>query len=490
MDKSLLIRDDDLKIEFTRIDLFDILPEDVERRDRIITSLNKLEIQQEVLLHKLDEYKSEIERLSNNSDNVDYIIAVSSGVIAAIIDSLWVGEFSYERGKAWGNRKVNDTVMKVAKSQGYKGDRLNGAIKYLEDNFKIPSDNSWKGKGVGITPKSHHLDDLAHHPTIVGLFFSILTQFTKKAYFSNSEGEFIPITITDDGELIGHDIVHKFYAGTINWFFHLISDMSGSNKTSGAGMGIPGPIVSMLKEISGLPLIKNTNLSELLHKIYTKDRFDLRGELAVLHELGRQAVPVIINEVIVRGSYFIRRLYNELKQHDSIRELNWEKIIPYNNRTINRMLTIATGTFTAVDLLDAGVRSAIKTGGTINPAFWESFILRVNFIGIGRFAIACYSDVKMGLELESTKTSFLEKQMEYLYNLNAIVLYKQADMFIEAKSVEKAINELEKKAVEIEEYYRNQWELINTSMNNISGYSQLIDYSNPGLTAQLLEILE
>lgn len=490
MDKSLLIRDDDLKIEFTRIDLFDILPEDVERRDRIIISLNKLEIQQEVLLHKLDEYKSEIERLSNNSDNVDYIIAVSSGVIAAIIDSLWVGEFSYERGKAWSNRKVNDTVMKVAKSQGYKGDRLNGAIKYLEDNFKIPSDNSWKGKGVGITPKSHHLDDLAHHPTIVGLFFSILTQFTKKAYYSNSEGEFIPITITDNGELIGHDIAHKFYAGTINWFFHLVSDMSGSNKTSGAGMGIPGPLVSMLKEISGLPLIKNTNLSEFLHKIYTKDRFDLRGELAVLHELGRQAVPVMINEVIVRASYFIRRLYNELKQHNSIRAVNWKKIIPYNNRTINRMLTIATGTFTAVDLLDAGVRSAIKTGGAINPAFWESFILRVNFIGIGRFAIACYSDAKMGLKLKSTKSSFLEKQMEYLYNLNAIVLYKQADMFIEAKSVEKAISELENKAVEIEEYYRNQLELINASMNNISKYSQLIDHSNPGLKAQLLEILE
>lgn len=490
MDKSLLIRDDDLKIEFTRIDLFDILPEDVERRDRIIISLNKLEIQQEVLLHKLDEYKSEIERLSNNSDNVDYIIAVSSGVIAAIIDSLWVGEFSYERGKAWSNRKVNDTVMKVAKSQGYKGDRLNGAIKYLEDNFKIPSDNSWKGKGVGITPKSHHLDDLAHHPTIVGLFFSILIQFTKKAYYSNSEGEFIPITITDNGELIGHDIAHKFYAGTINWFFHLVSDMSGSNKTSGAGMGIPGPLVSMLKEISGLPLIKNTNLSEFLHKIYTKDRFDLRGELAVLHELGRQAVPVMINEVIVRASYFIRRLYNELKQHNSIRAVNWKKIIPYNNRTINRMLTIATGTFTAVDLLDAGVRSAIKTGGAINPAFWESFILRVNFIGIGRFAIACYSDAKMGLKLKSTKSSFLEKQMEYLYNLNAIVLYKQADMFIEAKSVEKAISELENKAVEIEEYYRNQLELINASMNNISKYSQLIDHSNPGLKAQLLEILE
>lgn len=490
MDKSLLIRDDDLKIEFTRVDLFDILPEDVERRGRIISSLNKLEMQQDVLLHELDNYKSEIERLTNNADTIDYTIAVSSGVIATLIDSLWVGEFSYERGKAWSNKKVNDAVMKVAKNQGYNGDRLNGAIKYLEDNFKIPSDNSWKGMGVGITPKSHHLDDLAHHPTIVGLFFSILTQFTKEAYFSNSEGEFIPITITDDGELIGNDIVHKFYAGTINWFFHLISDMSGSNKTSGAGMGIPGPLVSMLKEISGLPLIKNTNLSELLHKIYTKDRFDLRGELAVLHELGRQAIPVIINEVIVRGSYFIRRLYNELKQHDTISELNWKKILPYNNRTINRMLTIATGTFTAADLLDAGVRSAIKTGGAINPAFWGSFILRVNFVGLGRFAIACYSDIKMGLDLKSTKTNFLATQMEYMYNLNAIVLYKQEDMFIEARSIEKAISELENKANEIECYYKNQLELIDSSLNNISEYSQLIENRNPGLKNQLLELLE
>ena len=489
MDRSLLIQDNDLKIEFTRTDLFDILPDDLERRARIISSLNKLEMQQDVLLHELENYKSEIERLSNNADTIDYIIAVSSGVIAALIDSLWVGEFSFERGKAWSNQKVNEVVMKVAKSQGYKGNRLKGAIDRLEETFKFPSDNVWNGSDIGVSAKSHHLDDFAHHPTIIGLFFSILTQFTKEAYFSNSKGEFIPITISN-GELIGHDIVHKFYAGTINWFFHLISDMSGSSKTAGAGMGIPGPLVSMLKEISGLPIIRNTNLSEFLHKIYREDRFDLRGELAVLHEIGRQALPVIINEVIVRASYFIRRLYSELKQHDSIRELNWKKIFPYNNRTINRMLTIATGTFIAVDLFDAGVRSAIKTGGAINPAFWGSFVLRVNFVGIGRFAIACYSDIKMGLKLKSTKTSFLATQMEYIYNLNAIVLYKQADMFIEARSVEKAISELENKAVEIECYYKNQLELIAGSLNNISEYSQLIENRNPGLKNQLLEILD
>ena len=183
MDRSIFIQDDDLKIEFTRTDLFDILPEDIERRGRIISALNKLEIQQDTLLHELDKYKAEIERLTNNADTIDYIIAVSSGVIAALIDSLWVGEFSFERGKAWSNQKVNEVVMKVAKSQGYKGNRLKGAIDRLEETFEIPSDNVWKGSDIGVSAKSHHLDDFAHHPTIIGLFFSILTQFTKEVLF-------------------------------------------------------------------------------------------------------------------------------------------------------------------------------------------------------------------------------------------------------------------------------------------------------------------
>ncbi|WP_028560536.1 hypothetical protein [Paenibacillus pinihumi] len=88
-----------------------------------------------------------------------------------------------DRGKAWSNQITNDFVMKVVKAQGYEGNRLDGAIKFLEGKFHIPGDNIWKGKNVGISAKSHHLDDLAHHPTPIGLFFSILTQFTKTGYF-------------------------------------------------------------------------------------------------------------------------------------------------------------------------------------------------------------------------------------------------------------------------------------------------------------------
>ena len=60
------------------------------------------------------------------------------------------------------------------------------------------------------------------------------------------------------------------------------------------------------------------------------------------------------------------------------------------------MLTIATGTFTAIDLADAAIRSAIKSGGE-PMTFLKNFVLLVNFVGVGRFAIAIGQDTLMGV---------------------------------------------------------------------------------------------
>jgi len=131
---------------------------------------------------------------------------------------LWVEDFSFERGKEWSNKTFNDFAMKTAKKQGYHKDRLDGAISFFEDKFKIPSDNVWKGTGAGISTKSHHLDDLAHHPKPLGLFSSILTQFSKTGYFQNKDGSFIKMAVSEEGDLIGEDFTQKIFAGSINWF--------------------------------------------------------------------------------------------------------------------------------------------------------------------------------------------------------------------------------------------------------------------------------
>ena len=77
------------------------------------------------------------------------------------------------------------------------------------------------------------------------------------------------------------------------------------------GTGLPGPIVSLLKELSALPVFRNLNedgnrevsvwISKLFNGTLLKNsngdpiKFDLRTEIGVTEQLGKQAIPVIVN---------------------------------------------------------------------------------------------------------------------------------------------------------------------------------------------------
>lgn len=458
--------------------------------EQILAGLGQAESEIRAAQDRIDALDQDIDRLTNQADHIDNLVAVGSGLLAGLIDVLWVGQFNFERGKAWSNHAINDFVMKTAKSQGYKGERLQGAIQFLEEKFPVPSDSIWKGKDVGISAKSHHLDDLAHHPTPIGLFFSILTQFTKKGYFQNGEGTFLPISIDENGlELIGSDIPSKIFCGTVNWFFHLVSDMSGSNKTAGVGMGIPGPIVSLLKELSTIPGLDQTGLPKKLKEVFVKERFDLRAELAVLHEVGRQAVPVLINEVLVRAFYFIRRLVTEVKSKRSLKDIEWRETLPWNNRTIARMLTIATGTFTAVDLADATIRAAIKSGGNW-ATFGTQLLLQVNFVGIGRFTVAVYSDVSMGSQRERSQDKRIAVLSEQLHWANAKVSYLQADVWQTAERAETSLREAEQMMRQSIVIFARAWEENRASLRQIGQMRTDIQAINPRLIDDIRDLLK
>lgn len=484
---NVKIKNDDVEAEF---ELEVGITSSNERQQEINDGLKDVDAHLAFNNKRLEELNKEIDRLTNHADGIDNMVAVASGILAGLVDSFWVGAFSMERGKAWSNEKVNKFVQKVARAKGYECNRLEDAIKFLEDNYSIPSDNTWSGKGVGISPSSHRLDDLAHHPTPIGLFFSILTQFTKKAYFQNRHGDFLPFSIEEDKlELIGHNIPSKIFAGTVNWFFHLVSDMSGTNKTAGKGMGIPGPIVSLLKEASLLPGLNKTDLPQKINDVFVKERFDLRSELAVGHELGRQTVPVIINEVIVRAFYFIRRFIMELKEKKSLAKVNWRNTLPWRNRTIVRMLTIATGTFTLVDLGDAAIRGAMKSGGN-TAMFATQFILHVNFVGVGRFAVAIGTDTTMGAKRNKLRNERLGLLSEQLHLMNAKVYYLQANAWIAAETTEQTINETIEMADQAAKFAVEAWEANEKSFKNISTYKKGIEKHNDHLIDDIEDILK
>ena len=365
------------------------------------------------IIYDLD---AQIDLLSSQADNFDYLVAVASGILCGMLDILWVGEFSLEHGREIACDKVEAFVKKAAKLTGCESDDLGASVKHLEKLFPIPSDGNTPDFGGGL---QHHLRDFAHHPTIVGLMFSLLTQFTYKSYGTDTAGMFIVVDVPDKSRtFIGEDTPTKILYGTLTWFFHLVSDMAGSSSTAGktGGTGIPGPLLALAKELSVLPFFREMQIGEhslslFLSKLFNgtlfaehdengkiiKDtvlKFDLRGEFGGVAELGRQALPVIANECIVRGIYFIRRFAMELKENhvrslSEIRNIDWNNIKPAGNPTIARMLTVATGVFTTVDIGDA----------IISQKYWVS----INYVGIGRFAVAIGEDVSWGLKARKVK---------------------------------------------------------------------------------------
>jgi putative uncharacterized protein FNV1996 len=456
-----LEENDEFKVEYEIINAEH--SEDEEIKKYVQDKIQNIDSAIDINNSKLQEYNKQLKKFTNQADALDYTVAISSGILAGVIDSFFVGNFSLGEGKAWSNHKVNDFVMKIAKNKGYSKNRLKGAIDFLEDKFKIPSDNIWSGKNVNIWTGSHHLDDLAHHPTPIGLIASIISQFTEKAYFQNRFGENLCLDITDKG-LIGNSFSEKIFAGTVNWFYHLVSDMSGSNKTAGLGMGIPGPLLSLAKEISMLPGINKTSLPKILNNIFTnkKNRFDLRAELGVLHQLGKQAIPVILNEVLVRVFYFFSRLIKEYKEKGNFKDIEWENVLPYKNRTLTRMLTISSGTFLAFDLLDAGIRSVGN---------WGAFVLRVNFVNVGRFTVSCYNEYKMEREKEKIEKDILDLYNQQLSLNNIKLSYNIVGMWVSTKEavekIEELSNNIQNSIPYIEDSNRKRKENLNKIGDNI-----------------------
>ena len=359
----------------------------------------------------------------DEADKLDYIVAVSSGVLAGLIDLFYVGAFSLDRASEWGKEQIDQVVKKVARIEGCQGDVLSDAIKTLEKNHPLAADGGTNNFGGGL---QHHLRDFSHHFSIGGLFFSIFTQFTGLVVGTDKAGALLVIPVPESHRVcIGKNFQEKIAFGTIGWFFHMVSDMAGSSGSLMGGTGIPGPLISFMKELSALPFFKYSGDGDMGFRLWVtklfngalladhdesgkiiKDsvrKFDLRTEIGILGEAGRRTIPALINQCVVRGFYFCRRLAREIRDLDirgigDLGRIAPEDVLPWGTPAMRRMVTVSSGVFTGVDIADAAVR-AIKSKDPI------TFFLRVNYVGAATFVIACVVDVRATLEDKAAEAS-------------------------------------------------------------------------------------
>ena len=430
----------------------------------------------------LAKINAELDRYTCHAQKEEYALAIASGILAGVVDALFVGEgpsFDADptEARAHVNRKVNEFIQRCAEREGYTGERLAGAIEQMEGH-KVAQDNAFMGADIGVAPVNHHLADLAHHPTPAGLVSAIIVQFLRVGVFVNSKGEWHIVNVDKTAEakrnaIIFNTIIPAIITGFLNWlvaistaeheeqteqeipaavkrlaqlaasapmivevancannwFGHLVSDMGGSKSTPGAGMGIPAVFLSLLYEMAAIPPFNETRLPEYLNRLYSKDRIDLRKELAFIEAnsgqikqaLGKQAVPVILNEVLVRAGFFVLQLARAFSENQPIADINWGNIIPIGNRTVDRMMTVSTMTLTLADTADAAVHASLESAGNW-IIFSQRFAARFNYVASGRAAIAIVREAADDAKelqllhekrlLTEAKTAFTIEQLE------------------------------------------------------------------------------
>lgn len=366
----------------------------------------------------------------DKADKTDYIVAASCGVLTGLLDFFWVGEFSLATAQEWGRFKANSFVIRVAQMRGYGKGELDGAIRFLEKDAPISSDQLTPIWGGGL---QHHFRDFVHHASIVGLVFSIMSQFTGLSYGTNIDGLFEIYEIPNK-DLIGNSFEEKLFNGTVIWALHLVSDMAGSSNSAGKGTGIPGAMLSLAKELSALPKIRDIkieykddeiSLPVMLSKIFDGTafkhsghedltRFDLRTEMGIYAFGAKQSIPIVINQCMVRAFYFVKRLFIEIsnKQIKGIKDiakLEPSNFLPWNNKCIVRMLTISSGVLCTVDASDAAIRAFIKSPQN-KAEFFTQFLLRTNFAGIGNFIVSIKNDIVANLFGERQEISAIDKK--------------------------------------------------------------------------------
>ena len=448
----------------------------------ISTALSSAEAELLIIEDKIAETENTLKALTPECDKLDYILAASSGALSGIMDIFLVGKPGESPLGNITDKWFEERTKDFAKLCGWgetKDSSLQSAIRHLEGIFKIPYDQHGAGDAAkdvfNLNPENHHFKSLGHNPTLLGLFFAILDQFDNSSHFV-SGGELITLQKADERFVLrGNNVPGKLFCAFVNWFGHLISDMSGSSTSKGRGMGIPSPLWSWTNDIIaikkkiGLSTSEFDNtLNELALKIYTKG-YDARFQTA-------QAIPVFINEMIVRLFYCVRRAiryFSVTNKDNRSFSLLWKACEPFSNATIKRMLTVAHGTFCLLDIGEATIRGFATGGGYFNVA---EFFMRLNIVGVGRFTISLYGESKRGTKrLESRESIYYLRReriivsnyiegLQYLselYDDKMLMTFiddlRSSDLYIQA--FEKSVQLAEKRHVQDKDILRSKTDI-------------------------------
>lgn len=337
-------------------------------------------------------------------DKYDYLTAVACGAIGGLVDIFFVGSAKSSVLQEWTDQKTDEVVKKFAKVVGWEPretqqDNVASAIGFLEKKYKVNYDQRHTmdvDREFNMRAKNHHMMSLAHAPDLIGLFFSILNQFTSTSSFM-ADGKLITIK-TKTFELQGRNFVAKIFCGIANWVGHLMSDIagsSGSRGNGGRGTGIVIPFFELFQccQFGKFSVQKDLQDVSTIALRAFEEGYDCRMGIAM-------AIPLVITELSIR-------LIWSIKQHFYLKKPLKESIPNGRHDDLRMMLLLGEGTLCVMDGADAAVRSS----GNILLCF-----MRLNIIAWTRFILLVLKEIciRIGLREGMANTVEVYKEVNYI----------------------------------------------------------------------------
>lgn len=357
-------------------------------------------------------------RQETDCDRYDILAAAACGAIGGVIDIFLVGAPGEGRAlERWSDKQVDNAVMRFSKLCGFnpQSEDTNDvahAIGHLERTFKVNYDQR-HGADIGLpgdmSTLNHHMKSLAHSPSPIGLFFSLLNQFTSTSTFIidgkmltiNTElfdiGRFSFWYCSSSGELIGKTVESKLVCGSINWLGHIMSDIAGSShidRAPGSGTGVVIPFYELFQfcDFGSFKFDeKNGSLAELAIRVFEQG-YDLRFGIAL-------AIPVLVTDLLTRFVWVCRERFQFQSE--------WKDCVPNSKSDrLRTMLLISNGTLCALDGTDALIRS----GGGMDVV---QLLSRMNLIAWIRFSQLAAKEtyIRFGMERD---IRIMQEMNEYL----------------------------------------------------------------------------
>ncbi len=346
-------------------------------------------------------------------DTSDYFISVACGAIAGLVDIFFVGMPGESTLGTWTDLQVDTAVKKFASLSGWnpkpeKADSVASAIGWLEKNYRVNYDQRHTADVGNLFPmntKNHHIKSLSHAPDIVGLFFSVLNQFTSTSAFI-SGGQLIMLQ-TETYELQGGNFPAKLFCGVANWFGHVMSDIAGSsgsrgNGGRGSGLAIPFFELFQMCTFGEFQVGKDRQDFATLAIRAFQEGYDARFGLAM-------AIPVLICDLSIRLLWMVkRRFYLKMPVNECI---------PTSRHSDLRvMLLFGNGTLCIMDGADAAIRS---------DGNWLLFFMRMNIIAWARFLTLVLKEICIRVGISATFEKQLDAYKQITASLRAYLLQLQ-----------------------------------------------------------------